>query len=974
MARPSSSFPRRSAWLTLAGVAVALVLAALPAAAPAEDPTVAGERPPSARGLAPLTARPTAAVPLPAASLAPSLLAGAVQPLAPTDRGAPSSASLSQQLKATAKKLEQKQQALAKQQAKQDAAGALLAELLASLAAAEQALADALALPATTEEEIAERNAAIQAATKALAKVQKQVARQEQKLDKLGAGLAKLDDLLDALADKLESLEDRMPGELPPAGLAGLLGLELPDRVDVITAGDDDTAGLSAPPGDGGSPVDGFPPDADYFTDPSHAWVHDLSTESLDTVNSILCLMGQTASDELVNEGAYLAQIDNALCDTGGEQAGGNGGAPQDSARQFELWTVDSRRETETGRHFVGVWVPNEGHPNPEGPPEPPSTIHVLVEIEEPESEAHPFGVFEMDFAGLPTDGGAEPLFWGTLDTAETAAGQMGFRFFQEGGKPKDKDLPFWRTQVLVEMAVDGSGGAARVRETFRKPSGTGGPGGGLVTQEFLLAFDDSQLLRAEVGGETTCLSRVELTERVWRANLYHASGDLAGQRVELQSGMGVQTAAGEPGWIGYHGLWFDDDVTVESGDVVLAHDPGAGPGAPPEEFTVYQAPGKLWERLRSELLLTDLGGESFEWWAFPAGGPLAGPSELFLIEYDLGEAAFVLRARVVEGTPEDLPPDEQLPVDRELYPWLSLWSASLGGMVQHLDGEPAVQFFEERVVDASHPALAGGDLTLYGLVDCLRAGLSGADAEAGDVFLPDSFDPGAPHVFRFDADDLVLEHDTWSDGSSFAQVGLLPGETYAEGPFAWGLRGGPLVTSLDGVDDPHDLFQAEVSFLYETGPNPWNRYTTLVDGGGGLLAFDAPIQFTYTHSVENDRNGDATWAGKTFQLEYAGDGQLHGIPHEEADLDGDGHPDRWFPRFSLADGVLLGARGDYVLKAIEVEQTLGVTPGGCEGLNADAVADLPLPDDLSFGFPAIGPAPAVTDPPAVIAGVVQGG
>jgi hypothetical protein len=204
-------------------------------------------------------------------------------------------------------------------------------------------------------------------------------------------------------------------------------------------------------------------------------------------------------------------------------------------------------------------------------------------------------------------------------------------------------------------------------------------------------------------------------------------------------------------------------------------------------------------------------------------------------------------------------------------------------------------------------------------------------------------------------------------------QVGLANGEEPSSGPYLWGMRSGPMVTDTAGLTNPWDVWNQSVFYQYETGHNPWNMYTTAIDAAGDYVVFDAPIQFSYTHTTAADRNGDATFDGQTFQLSYGGPGNLHGIPHTGVDFDGDGNPDRWFPQFSIADGTLCGPTGvEYVVRGIEAEITLLAVPGGCLTLDVVNASGLTLPTSADYTTPNIGPMPDVTDPPAVINGVKQ--
>ena len=100
--------------------------------------------------------------------------------------------------------------------------------------------------------------------------------------------------------------------------------------------------------------VSDFATDADYNKDQTDVWVHDRSSEALETVNSILCSLDQSGywDSGVVNAGTYVAQIDVNKCesssasgmdstDTGG---GGQkqGGSEQADTPEYEFWTINS--------------------------------------------------------------------------------------------------------------------------------------------------------------------------------------------------------------------------------------------------------------------------------------------------------------------------------------------------------------------------------------------------------------------------------------------------------------------------------------------------------------------------------------------------------------------------------------------------------------------------------------------------------
>ncbi len=286
------------------------------------------------------------------------------------------------------------------------------------------------------------------------------------------------------------------------------------------------------------------------------------------------------------------------------------------------------------------------------------------------------------------------------------------------------------------------------------------------------------------------------------------------------------------------------------------------------------------------------------------------------------------------------------------------------------------VTYFVEQFVGPDSELLltaVAGEVQFLGLVQCLRSGITGSVAELGDIFLADAPNVGTPHVYRLNEDDLTLRHDPNGDGSVLNIVGLAEGEAPASGPNTWGMRSGPLVESTAGISSIYEVWSVESFFVHETGHNSWNQRVGLLDAMGAPVAFDRPIEFLYTHSTANDINGDSTYDGQSFVLSYNGAGNLHGLPFDGVDLDGDTQADRWYPRFSIGDDTRMGPTGtEYAIRAIEVEQTLNEDVGGSPSLDVPTADGLTLPDGSEYVAPNIGAQPEVTDPPAVVNGVVQ--
>ncbi len=824
----------------------------------------------------------------------------------------------------------------------------------------------------------------------AIAKLAKKVAKKQAKIDKQQAKL-------DAAETTVAALQAEILG-LDPDHFEDVEGLQAPETMQVVTADDGGGGAQSFWGGGGGSGLLGegdFPPFSDFNLDPVQSHVFDPSMEVLSTVDMILCFLAGTAYDAMVNQGLYVAQVDEGACESGSDGGGEQGQSSGAGAEQPSLFTVKCERATGDAEQLVSLWVPFGG---PDDDAAMQSVyVRAKLTVFEGISESDPFGKFKMDFAAVPPGGElADPLMHGTLMTLDVLDGFIGFSFHFEEGDLDAEEMPPGSYAELVQANVnmfdDQSEGVARVHREWRENFGQGDTG--VQVEESLLAFDDDSVLRGTTGLDTQCLSRTEFETQVFRYTLYEAAGENAGARVERNGGFSVQTADGAWGWAGYYGLWLPPEAEddLQSGDTVTEATFGPDAGEP-AEYTVLMAPGKLIRNTRQQLALADADGESFEWWEFPGMGPPPGgdpppegdpppgdpppftPPTHWRVEYhhDTGEFLKVATFDEVTQTWTDEPSPE--PVDLVAQPFLGMFSQSLGGSVSYVAGDEHLTYFQQTFVNQADELFGqGDDVPLYGYFDCLQGQITTEQAESGDVFQDNAYELASPHRYLMRGSDMTLWLDEEGDQSNLVACTLVEGAEPATGPFAWGMRTGPLVLDTSGLLDTYEVWNQEVFYTWETGANSWNKLSILIDAEGVAVSFDPPLQFTYEHSVENDVAFDPTYAGDKFLLQYNGPGDLFGIPMEAVDLDGDGSPDRFYPLFSISDGVLMGPEGtEYAVKAIDKELTLlDADPSLCADQTVDPVAALPLPDGSEYQAPAIGPKPLVDEPPAVIDGVVQ--
>lgn len=739
---------------------------------------------------------------------------------------------------------------------------------------------------------------------------------------------------------------------------ATVVGLTPPSALEIVTPvneGAAPTAGAAPAASD-----PGFPASSDYATDPVDTYVYDPAVEPLQIINMILCFMGQVGATELVNQGAYLALVDRALCEQGNNQGSGGGGQEGSEFGGLELWPVLSERASNVSAQNVHLWVPE---------PNQGITIFVDIEVTASASAANPFGQFAMNYAGADSwanIGSANMI--GHLSTVSTPLfGDVGFVFYEnQGNVDLAHGIGDWssRVEVRVEMNADQTAGWAKIRSTRRE--NFGGVDSGPVIQEFEVAFDETHFMRSTDGAPAIAYDREAFTENVWEYGLYHNSGT-PGQEVELDGGFSIEDGDGAYGWAGYYGLWMPEGVELAHGDLVTA---GSGSDNAGDEYTVVVAPGRLIRNSTETLALTALDGMTFEFWTWNSG---TQQDEVLLLEYDEVGGDWMEIGVIDPSSGDVTDTDPAQVVDTAALEQLHLWSEALGGPVSFIDGDSQITYFVSEIVSGDSELFDGsGLLNLLSFDQCLKAGISQGEAELGDVYLPTAADLFSPYNLQFRESDLTLYLDTDGAGD-YQPVGLGAGQEPSTGPNTWGMNSGPLLTAAaaSSLSSVHDGWNASEFYTYETGHNDWNRFTALRAIGGDLVTFDQPLPFNYVHSQADDRNDDATYDGATFLLQYEGAGQLHGIPHEGVDLNGDSNPDRWYPVANLQDGTVLtdGEGTEYVVKALSIEQALAEDPGYAGTLDVSQASSLTLPDGSEFSMPTIGEAPVITEAPKVIEG-----
>ncbi|HET8708574.1 MAG TPA: hypothetical protein VFM46_19865, partial [Pseudomonadales bacterium] len=184
-------------------------------------------------------------------------------------------------------------------------------------------------------------------------------------------------------------------------------------------------------------------------------------------------------------------------------------------------------------------------------------------------------------------------------------------------------------------------------------------------------------------------------------------------------------------------------------------------------------------------------------------------------------------------------------------------------------------------------------------------------------------------------------------------------------------------------MDKLYDGTSITEFYEWQTGFDNFNKQVVVTSNAdSSTVTFQKPLSINYVHSNANDRSvssgaiGSSPYNGMHFLLQYQGSGQLQGIPFEKlegSDEGGQGQG-RYYPVFALNDATVLHDGGKtYVVKALDMEQSMTEAPGACSSLSLSSVPTAPSAISTDYNI-QIGAMPTLSDdtPPSVVGGEVQ--
>jgi len=744
-----------------------------------------------------------------------------------------------------------------------------------------------------------------------------------------------------------------------------------------------------------------FASTVDYNVDETGTFVYERSSEALNTVNEILCQIGQARGDLMINEGNYKAQIDVSKCKE-------SSGDSKSGAPDYEMWILNVSRASGEPMKVKG-WVPmGDG------------LIYFMGDWYQSPSDTYPLGHFSFHFEQRE---------------GATTSGDRGMYGYMKALKSGDTTtLQFYMNQDSAMYGMTaGTEILQSVTATFNADdSGSGATNLPYFTQSgyagqktYDLAFNDDYFYKQKKVGVTSssegtastavCLDRNKYIKSAWRYGLY----DSAGARKTISSGFPITDSTGAyNGYIGYYGLWMPSDAGVDNGSTVKKLD-FDNPDSAGVSYTVLSYGGKLRKYQKQSITLGSIKNIPFEWFDMSsyAAKRVYWDGSNFKVD---GQR---VRGYWVDNTTSTL----TLTASNVPYGFF-FYSRALGG-----DGQIQLAYPSGRgtaptapadnatvIFNTQTPIFPGDSVpsTLACYSNCPNPSTiaTGEDYQGAttSVYLPskwnwgtdiDNYSTPNPYTYTFDntTSGMVLKYDNGSGSQSIIL-------SSANSNLPWGFRSGILFDNST-FDNDTSARQADYAaltcnwnsnylcpwqargglstfYIWQTGTDDWQKLTVLVDSDNTSVTFDPPMIVKYTHSGTSSNSGK-NYNDSSFYLEYGGFGDLWGIPSycvststgEKVDCAASSQgTTRWVNEFVIpatSIATLAGGTTEYVVKPLEIEQTMPEASGeasDCTGAGL-SLGGVSLPSASDFVSPVsdVGTKPTVTGPPTIVSGEKKG-
>ncbi len=717
-----------------------------------------------------------------------------------------------------------------------------------------------------------------------------------------------------------------------------------------------------------------------YSTDIQNSHVEDATSEGIGQVNMITCIMQSMRPDALVNQGNYIALVDENKCSANKSSSSNSTGGDASQASNYTTTVVNSTRSTNLDPMRVKVWLNEEDQGQA-------STIFVNISATAAPTTANPYGQFRLDFCGKGDTGACQMN--GMLQGAD---GALDYYQTEQRGNNESSTTALRLTSVGT---TTGSGKLDTIQTQGTDSS----------EAAFLFAYDATHFLRRDQHDDQ-CFSR-DATDpntgfSVWNYGMYDS---VTGDRINLNSGFPINyTVNGTTynGFIGYWGMNMPSAAGLTNGATVQKVDYSSNTPTT-TNYTVVLASGKLTKYIKKSKKLHEIDKVQINTWVNDATDLFSGATSntQYVMYWNDATSKFVITGQM--NCDQNGCNSRDLDAPQNVSP--AFWtqqglqgnSQSLGGDV-YIDLKNIGSSIDSTTISVVYHAqdiVYPSDMPahLYCVSNCptdssLNDYLTGSSPNSPyDSTTFNRWNPSATYItYTSDTTAGVMK----TNGNAVTATDMNTFQQYPQ--YQGGVRSGRLVTDPNSLlcgDNVYCDYKAndqDVYYMWETGPNNWNQFAAIKDNNNDFVKFDPPMQVNYT--VPNDVTHFHQYAGKTIVLQYGGFGNLGGIPGNcvssltNQPVSCNQENARYVPDFVIPYDTTLGQVSDgthaYLMKWLDREIRFASKPlADCSALSLPSNVTLPTsavlkdPSDSTSDI-YIGIKPTVTGQPRVIQGEVM--
>lgn len=738
-----------------------------------------------------------------------------------------------------------------------------------------------------------------------------------------------------------------------------------------------------------------------YATDTQSVYVQDATSDGIDNLNMVLCIVHSMRPAAMVNKGPYVALIDMNKCDARSQASTSNsasGGSGATSAPNYITAVANITRVSNSDPMIGKVWMSMTEHGTE-------IDVYAHLTATQSPSAAPPYGQFRIDYISKLPNGGM-----GQDGSTPISAGGTGFNGFVDTNGAAVSYLetgPISSETALAMTAASTTAGSGTMQLMDYSTSP--------ATQvTFNFAYDGSEtsytkgVFRRDEGATDTCFNRdmAAAQKSVWNYGTYNAND---GSRVDMANpGFPITANDGTNNYYGYASYW---GINFQGLDLNVLPDSGSSPvsGVTVQDqrpgntgtYDLHKVSGRLTKWTVNGTTLSAMDGIPFIAWADLSGQGLGTGPANWEMHWDNTNSVFVVTGQQncssngcviasVTTTNVSVGAFANIPLDG--------WSDSFGGNIDipytglaH-GGSDTVNYYSQSQVI---PGSAGAPTALYCVSDCPTAASLGSFTGSNSPY-DSGTDPSVTGLWGMATAEVTY---------AFGSTGLTESSTsmtvtnssLLSGQYQNGIMTGRLFdASLTNANCPSGVSgdvcepsNPSTYYTWQTGADQWNQSLWLTrTSDGTVVSFDAPENISYTVPA-----GAAygTWANKNILLQFDGFGNLEGIPGycvsstDNSPVDCSVANARYVPAFAIPDGTTMtlatpAGSTPLVIKGLDTEIRLSQI-GSCTGVTlAQPTTPAALPQSGALHDPTnssdvdyIGtePTPA-SSVPQVIDGVLQ--